>query len=69
MIKKNKNFGERLRNEKVRLNLKLTQLSHLLYEVPIRTLQSWLANEKTPPSYYQELILFRLKGIRNVKRS
>lgn len=39
----------------------------MLYNVPSRTLQSWLLGEKEPPVYVQKLILYRLVNINTIK--
>jgi DNA-binding transcriptional regulator YiaG len=54
-------FCQILQKKKEELQLSQKELCSLLYEVPHRTLQSWLQGEKEPPAYVQELIIFRLE--------
>ncbi len=56
------NFSKALKKEQKRLGLKQSELCELLHGVPLRTLQSWLHDEKVPPVYYQKLVLEKLAG-------
>lgn len=56
-------FSDSLNDEKHKLGVTQVELCKILFNVPHRTLQSWLQGEKEPPLYVQELILFRLKNI------
>jgi len=56
------NFSQQLSIKKEELKLSQRELCALLYNVPHRTLQSWLQGEKYPPMYVQELILFKLNS-------
>jgi DNA-binding transcriptional regulator YiaG len=58
-------FSERLNQAKKELGATQTDLCKVLFNVPHRTLQSWLQGEKAPPTYIQKLILFRLKVLSN----
>lgn len=58
---KNLNF---LKNE---LNYTQLELCAALYDMPHRTLQSWLQNEKLPPIYIQKLVIERLEQIHQLK--
>lgn len=42
------------------MNVTQLEMCSLLFDVPHRTLQSWLQNEKLPPNYVKLLILNRL---------
>ncbi len=55
-------FSEQLNAYKNEKKISQKQLCTILYEVPHRTLQSWLQAEKEPPIYVQELIFFRLNA-------
>lgn len=57
------NFSENLNQAKKSLGLTQVELCQVLFNVPHRTLQSWLQGEKEPPMYVQKLILFRLNGL------
>lgn len=57
----NSKFSESLNEAKQKLGITQVELCRILFDVPHRTLQSWLQGEKEPPSYVQQLILFRLK--------
>jgi DNA-binding transcriptional regulator YiaG len=53
-------FCQILQKKKEELQLSQKELCSLLYDVPHRTLQSWLQGEKVPSLYIQKLILYRL---------
>lgn len=50
-------FSEKLTKEQDRLEANQKELRQILHGVPLRTIQSWLHGEKTPPIYYQKLII------------
>lgn len=56
-------FSERLNQVKKELGVTQVELCKILFDVPHRTLQSWLQGEKEPPGYVQHLILFRLSRL------
>lgn len=56
-------FSERLNQAKQELGVTQVELCKVLFNVPHRTLQSWLQGEKEPPRYVQNLILFRLNKL------
>lgn len=56
-------FSERLNRAKQELGVTQVELCKVLFDVPHRTLQSWLQGEKEPPRYVQDLILFRLNSL------
>ena len=60
-------FSNELKNWQEKLNYNQKEFSNMLYNVPSRTLQSWLLGEKEPPVYVQKLILYRLVNINIVK--
>lgn len=53
-------FCQILQKKKEELHLSQKELCSLLYDVPHRTLQSWLQGEKVPALYIQKLIMNRL---------
>jgi DNA-binding transcriptional regulator YiaG len=53
-------FSDELKNWQKELNYNQKEFSDMLYNVPSRTLQSWLLGEKEPPVYVQKLIVYRL---------
>jgi DNA-binding transcriptional regulator YiaG len=53
-------FCHRLQNKKEELQVSQKELCTILYQVPHRTLQSWLQGDKEPPLYIQELIIYKL---------
>ncbi len=53
-------FEEELKKHQKRLGCSQKQMCGLLFDVPVRTLQSWLLGEKLPPSYYHKLVLYKL---------
>lgn len=55
------NFSTKLNIKKEHLGLTQKELCQRLYNIPHRTLQSWLQGEKEPPPYIQSLILFKLE--------
>ncbi|OBX78207.1 hypothetical protein A9306_09725 [Moraxella atlantae] len=62
------NFVEELKRLQSVLKLNQRQMCELLYNVPLRTYQSWLLGEKLPPEYYQQLILFKVQSnIENIE--
>lgn len=56
-------FPNKLAAKKEELKLTQKQMCEVLYDVPHRTLQSWLQGEKAPPDYVIDLIFFRLDNI------
>ncbi len=56
-------FSKKLNQAKQELGATQVELCKVLYDVPHRTLQSWLQGEKEPPRYVQNLILFRLSSL------
>jgi DNA-binding transcriptional regulator YiaG len=58
-------FSEKLNQLKKELEVTQVGLCNALFNVPHRTLQSWLQGEKEPPIYMQKLILFRLRFLLN----
>lgn len=56
-------FSEKLNQAKQELGVTQIELCQVLFDVPHRTLQSWLQGEKEPPKYVQNLILFRLNSL------
>lgn len=58
-------FSEKLNQAKKELGVTQVELCNALFNVPHRTLQSWLQGEKEPPAYIQKLILFRLRVLSN----
>lgn len=58
-------FSERLNQAKRELGVTQVELCNALFNVPHRTLQSWLQGEKEPSVYVQKLILFRLRVLLN----
>lgn len=58
-------FSERLNQAKKELGVTQVELCNALFNVPHRTLQSWLQGEKEPSVYVQKLILFRLRALLN----
>lgn len=56
-------FSEQLHMLKKRLNLTQLEMCTTLYDVPHRTLQSWLQNEKLPPNYVRILIIKHLENL------
>lgn len=58
------NFCEKLNQYKSDLNITQKELCANLYNVPHRTVQSWLQGEKEPPEYMQDLILFKLESLK-----
>jgi len=54
------NFALALKKYKDEMNVTQLEMCSLLFDVPHRTLQSWLQNEKLPPNYVKLLILNRL---------
>ena len=56
-------FCQILQKKKEELQLSQKELCDLLYEVPHRTLQSWLQGEKEPAVYVQHLVLFKLDKV------
>lgn len=54
------NFALALKKYKDEMNVTQLEMCSLLFDVPHRTLQSWLQNEKLPPNYVKSLILNRL---------
>jgi DNA-binding transcriptional regulator YiaG len=56
-------FSSELKNWQKKFNCTQKEFSKMLYNVPNRTLQSWLLDEKEPPKYVQELVLFKLLDI------
>ena len=58
-------FSEELKKWQIVLSCSQKELGELLYNVPTRTIQSWILGEKEPPVYVQELICFKLKSIEN----
>lgn len=56
-------FSEQLHRLKKQLNFTQIEMCAALYDVPHRTLQSWLQNEKLPPDYLKHLIINRLEEI------
>jgi DNA-binding transcriptional regulator YiaG len=59
-----KKFSKTLNEYKKELNVTQSELCALLYDVPHRTIQSWLQGEKEPSKYVQSLILFKLESQR-----
>ncbi len=53
-------FSDELKNWQKELNCNQKEFSNVLYNIPNRTLQSWLLGEKEPPSYVQELVIYKL---------
>jgi DNA-binding transcriptional regulator YiaG len=53
-------FSDELKNWQKELNYNQKEFGNILYNVPSRTLQSWLLGEKEPPVYVQKLIVYRL---------
>lgn len=58
-------FSDSLNQAKQELGFTQIELCKALFDIPHRTLQSWLQGEKEPPVYVQNLILFRLKILLN----
>jgi DNA-binding transcriptional regulator YiaG len=56
-------FCQKLQNKKEELEFSQKDMCNFLYEVPHRTLQSWLKGEKEPPLYVQRLVMFKLSKI------
>lgn len=56
-------FSDKLEQMRKKLNVTQEGLCELLFDVPIRTLQSWLSGDKEPPKYVQKLIIFKLKNL------
>ncbi len=54
------NFALALKKYKDEMNITQLEMCSILFDVPHRTLQSWLQNEKLPPDYVKLLILNRL---------
>lgn len=54
-------FCHKLQKKKEELGISQRELCTILYDVPQRTLQSWLQGDKEPPAYVQMLILFKLQ--------
>ncbi|MEY8200503.1 MAG: hypothetical protein RPS47_14800 [Colwellia sp.] len=59
-------FCQKLQNKKDELQISQKELCGILYEVPQRTLQSWLQGDKEPPMYVQNLVLFKLSSSETV---
>lgn len=59
------NFTTQLHEIKKEQSMTQAELSNVLFDVPLRTLQSWLHGEKLPPKYVQELVLFKLANHQN----
>lgn len=57
------NFSERLNQAKKELEVTQVELCNALFDIPHRTLQSWLQGEKEPSVYIQKLVLFRLTAL------
>lgn len=57
------NFSKRLNQAKQELGVTQIEFCKILFDVPHRTLQSWLQGEKEPPKYVQNLIFFRLSNL------
>jgi DNA-binding transcriptional regulator YiaG len=53
-------FCQELQKKKEELAFSQKEMCDFLYEVPHRTLQSWLRGEKEPPLYVQRLVMFKL---------
>ena len=53
-------FCHTLKEMKEELEVSQKELCSILYDVPHRTLQSWLQGDKEPPLYVQNLIVFKL---------
>lgn len=66
------NFALALKKYKDEMNVTQLEMCSLLFDVPHRTLQSWLQNEKLPPNYVKLLILNRLlylsQSVKNPKK-
>lgn len=60
-------FAQKLKQMKKELDVSQKELCSLLYNVPHRTLQSWLQGDKEPPTYVQNLIAFKLNNEINDK--
>ncbi|MCK4841421.1 MAG: hypothetical protein KAT04_06010 [Methylococcales bacterium] len=60
-------FSDELKNIQEELICNQNELSTLLYDIPPRTLQSWLLGEKEPPKYVQELVIYKLETRPNKK--
>ena len=58
-------FDDELKKHQEQLGFTQSKMCELLFGVPSRTYQSWLLGEKTPPIYYQKLILHRLESYKN----
>lgn len=56
-------FSEQLHTLKKQLNFTQVEMCAALYDVPHRTLQSWLQNEKLPPNYVKKLIIKHLESL------
>jgi DNA-binding transcriptional regulator YiaG len=55
-------FSTELKNWQTKLNCNQKEFSCILYNIPNRTLQSWLLGEKQPPVYVQKLIIHKLEN-------
>jgi DNA-binding transcriptional regulator YiaG len=56
-------FSEQLHTLKKKLDFTQIEMCAALYDVPHRTLQSWLQNEKLPPNYVKNLIIKHLESL------
>ena len=54
-------FGQRLKAEQNRLGVSQKEICSILYNLPIRSLQSWYRGERSPPRWVQEIIIFYLR--------
>lgn len=53
-------FSHDLKELRVRRNLTQAALAEK-YEIPLRTIQDWEAEKRTPPPYVQKLLMNELK--------
>lgn len=56
-------FANEFKELRTELNLTQSALSKK-YQIPIRTIQDWEAEKRTPPKYVQLLLLNELKRIK-----
>ena len=56
-------FSLRLKKYKDSMGITQLEMCSILFDVPHRTLQSWLQNEKLPPQYVRMLVINRIEMV------
>jgi len=56
-------FSIKLKKYKDCMGITQLEMCSILFDVPHRTLQSWIQNEKLPPDYVKMLIINRIDDV------